>query len=230
MRELQPRGASNRLIVALVGTLAVLALWNVVVRPSVASTYHLPGSLVVAVAVVALGLWAGLGAAGMGLARADFGSGLRWGAAAAGTVALVVLAGALLSATRASFDVPRAHVGLGELVDQVLVVIPLSTVLVEELIFRGTLLGLLLQLLPRAWAVAACSVLFGLWHLDVIVANNPDDALHVAAVGLGTVVATGTAGVVFCWLRLRSQSLLAPIFAHLATNTIPLVIAWFLVH
>jgi membrane protease YdiL (CAAX protease family) len=192
--------------------------------------YHLPLGLVVAAVVVVLGLWAGLGVSGLGLAPGRLGSGLRWGAAAAGAVAVVLVAGVLLPETHGSFDVARAHVSFGDLAQQLLVVIPLGTVLVEELAFRGTLLGLLLDLLPRWWAVASCSVLFGLWHLRGIVATTSGGASHVALAGLGTVAATAAAGVVFCWLRLRSQSLLAPSLAHLATNTLPLVTAWLVVH
>lgn len=230
MRDRAWRGASTRSVVALVGTLAVLAAWNLAVRPSLASGYHLPGGLLVAGAVVALGLWAGLGMSGLGMAPARLGSGLRLGAAAAGVVAAVLLVGTLLPATRGSFDVPRAHTGFGDLLVQVLVLIPIRTVLVEELAFRGTLLGLLLQMLPRGWAVAVCSVLFGLWHLGGIVTSTPGGAMRVALVGLGTVAATGAAGAVFGWLRLRSQSLLAPFLAHLATDAAPLVAAWLVVH
>jgi membrane protease YdiL (CAAX protease family) len=35
---------------------------------------------------------------------------------------------------------------------------------------------------------------------------------------------------VFCWLRLRSRSLIAPVMAHLATNGLALAVAWFTLH
>jgi len=224
------RASMMRLLVALVGTLAVLGVWNLLLRPAVADRYHMPFGLVVAAVVVLLGLWAGLGASGIGLDPGRLGCGLRWGAIAAGVVTIVVLVGVLLPTTHGSFDVPRAHVNLRDLALQVLVVIPLRTVLVEELAFRGTLLGLLLDLLPRWWAVASCSVLFGLWHLGGVVTTTTGGAAHVALVGFGTVAATAAAGVALCWLRLRSQSLAAPLLAHLATDTMPLVAAWLVVH
>jgi membrane protease YdiL (CAAX protease family) len=43
---------------------------------------------------------------------------------------------------------------------------------------------------------------------------------------VGTVAATTTAGVAFAWLRLRSGSLLAPILAHIATNSLAFSVAW----
>ena len=35
----------------------------------------------------------------------------------------------------------------------------------------------------------------------------------------GAVVVTGAAGILFCWLRIRSGSLLAPIIAHAVINS-----------
>jgi membrane protease YdiL (CAAX protease family) len=35
---------------------------------------------------------------------------------------------------------------------------------------------------------------------------------------------------VFCWLRLRSRSLIAPVIAHAATDGLALAVAWFAVH
>ena len=34
----------------------------------------------------------------------------------------------------------------------------------------------------------------------------------------------------FCWLRLESRSLAAPITTHVATNGLALTVAWFAVH
>ena len=39
----------------------------------------------------------------------------------------------------------------------------------------------------------------------------------------GSVATTFIAGLLFCWLRLRSRSLLAPVIAHLSTNAVALV-------
>jgi len=41
---------------------------------------------------------------------------------------------------------------------------------------------------------------------------------------LGTVLLTALAGAVFCWLRIRSGSLLAPIMAHWAINSVGTVL------
>jgi len=47
---------------------------------------------------------------------------------------------------------------------------------------------------------------------------------------LGSIAVTFVAGLIFCWLRLRSSSLLAPVMAHFATNGLALAVAWFTIH
>ena len=47
---------------------------------------------------------------------------------------------------------------------------------------------------------------------------------------LGSVAVTFAAGLIFCWLRLRSRSLIAPVVAHFATNGLALTVAWLTVH
>jgi membrane protease YdiL (CAAX protease family) len=47
---------------------------------------------------------------------------------------------------------------------------------------------------------------------------------------VGAVAVTFIAGLAFCWLRLRSRSLIAPVMAHVATNGLALTVAWFTVH
>jgi membrane protease YdiL (CAAX protease family) len=112
--------------------------------------------------------------------------------------------------------------------------IPLGTVLPEELAFRG----LLLALLGRRYGVAAgtllSSGLFGLWHVVASLGGGAANAAMVGVVGgdaAGTMVRvvvtvgfTSLAGVGFCWLRLRSGSLLAPILAHWTVNGLGVIV------
>jgi uncharacterized protein len=48
---------------------------------------------------------------------------------------------------------------------------------------------------------------------------------HLLSIVLA-VTATALAGVVFCWLRLRTRSLAAPAVLHLAGNSLAYLIAW----
>jgi membrane protease YdiL (CAAX protease family) len=117
----------------------------------------------------------------------------------------------------------------------VLVVIPLGTVVPEELAFRGLLLA---QLGRRRGVLAATllsSGLFGLWHVLPSLGGGAANAAITDAVGgdaagmalrvVVTVCFTSVAGVVLCWLRLRSVSLLAPVLAHWTVNGLGVIVA-----
>ena len=59
--------------------------------------------------------------------------------------------------------------------------------------------------------------------------RGPEAALAASGLSQTTamiVLATTAAGSVFCWLRLRSGSLLAPFLAHVGTNSVSTAIAW----
>jgi membrane protease YdiL (CAAX protease family) len=224
------RVAPSRVGWALAATLVVLAFWNVIARPALPSGYHLSGGLLVAVAVVVLGVWGGLDLDGLGLAPRRLAAGAAYGAAAIAVVTGVVLLAIALPATRSLFHTGRAEVSLGKLLLELTVTIPLGTVVVEELAFRGTLLGLLCSLVPPVRAALVCSTIFGFWHVYGVVRATDGSGLYVFAAVVGTFLATVAAGVAFCWLRMRSGSLLAPALAHLATNTVALVVAWIVVH
>jgi membrane protease YdiL (CAAX protease family) len=104
-------------------------------------------------------------------------------------------------------------------------------VLVEELIFRGVLLGLLRRITPTVVAVLVTSILFGLWHVYPAWRGDAENQALVSAGKLstvfGTMAATTLAGLVFGWLRVASRSLVAPMLAHCATNSVPFIAAWF---
>ena len=175
----------------------------------------------------------GLAAADLGLARPAWPAGLRWGAAAAAVVAAAYALAYLAAPVRQA--VPEGDGTPGRAVLwAVLVVIPLGTVLPEELAFRG----LLLALLDRRYGVLAgillSSGLFGLWHIVASLGGGPVNAAMVDVVGgdavgtvvrvVATVLFTTLGGVVLCWLRLRSGSLLAPILAHWTVNALGVIV------
>src|SRR5439155_2853915 len=119
---------------------------------------------------------------------------------------------------------------------QALVRIPLGTVVLEEVAFRGVLYGLLLHPAGVVWATAVSSALFGLWHI-LPSGDLPD--LNPAAgrafrrrrllVVPAAVVVTALAGVVFCEVRRRSGSLLAPAALHWAINAVGYVTAFLVI-
>jgi uncharacterized protein len=163
----------------------------------------------------------------VGVQREFVGSGLRWGGIAFAVITVVLVVASALPATSGFFDDDRADIGAGELLLKVLVVIPIGTVLFEEVAFRGVLLGLLRRLSSARAAVASAAILFGFWHVPTAwnTSSASANTARLAAVA-GTVVATTLAGLAFCFLRLRSRSIVAPILAHIATNCVTLAIAW----
>jgi membrane protease YdiL (CAAX protease family) len=120
--------------------------------------------------------------------------------------------------------------------------IPVGTVLLEEVAFRSVLWGMLSRH-TRMWqTLLASSVLFGLWHILPATASASNQAIGAAVGGLGAfgpiLVVTGTiaftalGGFVAGELRRRTGSLLAPVGMHWATNALGVifgVVAWRLV-
>jgi membrane protease YdiL (CAAX protease family) len=217
-------------LAALVAVVLVVGAANVTRSTIVPEGLDLLFNLGLAVVVVGIGVAAGMSVSEVGLAEADLPRGLRYGAIAAGLVAAAVVIAALVPALSDAFDDDRVEIGLGAMLLKALVVIPIGTVLVEELIFRGVLLGLLRRIAPTVVAVVAASLLFGLWHVYPAWRGDAEnEALESAgklSTVLGTMAATSVAGLVFCWLRVASRSLLAPMIAHCATNSVPFMVAW----
>lgn len=126
-------------------------------------------------------------------------------------------------------DSRTSNFSRNELFKEAFLRIPVSTVLIEEVLFRGLALGVLMSWLNPLYAVIYSSVLFGLWHIVPALSFNK---LHPVAssspVGTVavTVVATFAAGCVFGWLRVWSGSLLLPVAVHLSINSGGLIINW----
>ena len=95
----------------------------------------------------------------------------------------------------------------------------------EEVLFRTVLLGALLTRWSTRTALAASSVLFGLWHVVPAWETTSGSVVATAGAIVGTVVVTTVAGLLFGGLRLRSRSVVAPILAHIGTNSFAYVAA-----
>lgn len=210
---------------------AALPVWlGLMVFANVAFNRWSAGSVVLGLAVVGgmavLAWWSGLGTSDLGLARRTWPAGLRWGGVCVAVAACGYGVALLIPAARGAVDGSTDSWPLTLLT--AFVVIPLGTVVPEEFAFRGVLWGLLRRSSGRWVATAVSSVLFGLWHVLPAMAGGSANQAVDAAVGggtlgvwfrvVGTVLFTGAAGVVFCELRFRSNSLLAPILAHWAVN------------
>ena len=180
-----------------------------------------------AVGLVILVRSRGLGWAELGLSREHWKAGAGYAIAAVAVVVSVIAIGALLPWTRPMF-MNHSYATLSGALIASMIIIPLQTVIPEELAFRGVLHGAL----NRAWGfrgvAAAGSLLFGLWHIATslgLTASNVgftkvlgSGAFGMIAGVVGAVLATAAAGFVFTWLRRRSGSLIAPIALHWSLN------------
>lgn len=213
-----------RFAVVLAG--ALLA-WNSVVHvlPG-ASAAYVPLNLAAAGVVVGAARSHGLTWSDLGLSRDRMGAGARLGGVCAAIVAGALGIAAAVPALHPLLDDARVRsLGPGDVAYHALVRVPLGTVLFEELAFRGALLGAFARTLDWTRAAVASSVVFGLWHvrptLGLIDANDVvDDPLARAGLVAVAVVATTAGGMFFCLLRARSDSTVAPIVAHTATNSL----------
>lgn len=215
-----------RIYVDIAIVVVVLALTNLIAHFTTpwASIATVPAA---AIALLILVRARGLCWSELGLGREHWRSGAGYAAAAVGLVLSVIAIGALLPWTRPMFMNDNYATLSGALLAS-MIIIPLQTVIPEELAFRGVLHGAL----NRAWGfrgvAAAGSLLFGLWHISTSLGLTSSNVGFTRIFGGGifgvvagvmlAVVATGVAGFVFTWLRRRSGSLIAPIALHWSLN------------
>jgi uncharacterized protein len=215
-----------RIYVDLGVVVVVLALTNLIAH------FTTPWAGIATVPAAAVGLVVllrsnGLGWAELGLGRDHWKSGIGYALAAVVVVVAVIAVGALLPLTRPMFMNNHYATISGALVAS-MIIIPLQTVIPEELVFRGVLHGAL----NRAWGFRGVAVvgslLFGLWHVATSLGLTSSNVGFTRLFGGGivgtlagvtlAVLATGVAGFVFSWLRRRSGSLIAPIALHWSLN------------
>ena len=237
-----PHGARPRrrhLVAALTGTVTLLLVVITAHRLGPAHTGLVVGPLVAA-ALIVLGRRTGLTWEDIGLARRTWLRGLLWGLGAVALVAVVYAIAAVVPATRAAFLDSRYRLPTGISLLTAFVIIPFGTVLLEEVAFRGVILGLIRRHRGAVRGAGFSSALFGLWHvlpsLNMARANpaiasvvGPGVAGQVTTVLL-TVAFTAGAGLLFCELRRRSGSLLSCAGLHWATNGLGVVVAMLLWH
>jgi uncharacterized protein len=216
--------------IVFVSVVVVLAVYNVARSSVIPGAGHFASNVAIGVVVLVAGIAAGMSTSELGVERAHLGDGLRLGSIVFAAIGAVLLVAAFLPFTTEYFEDERVDVTFPEMLVRVLIVIPLGTVFVEEVIFRGVLHGLLRRRFEIMRAALIGATLFALWHLFPVWNSysdvEPTDLNRWESVG-GTFVATFVAGLGFIWLRHRSKHLAAPILAHIGTNSIPFALAWF---
>lgn len=206
------------------GLLVLLVVVDLVLMDQRAWTVALAGLAVVLVCVIARG--AGLGKDDLGLARDQLMSGVRLGGLLSVLVVLGYAVAIWVPPLASAFDDERTPPDLASVLTKVVVVIPLRTVLLEELAFRGVLWGWLARSRGEQFAGWGSSMAFGLWHVPpALVVLETNEALATSSTGgavlvvAGIVVGTAAAGMVLAELRSRTGSLAAPALLHWTVNS-----------
>jgi membrane protease YdiL (CAAX protease family) len=86
----------------------------------------------------------------------------------------------------------------------------------EEFLFRGALLTRLSRLWGSDWGIVLSSLLFGIWHIGVVMSQFPGNPLAALAF---TIVVQATIGLGFAIVFVRTRNLLAPSVIHVLVNT-----------
>ncbi|GAA4545013.1 CPBP family intramembrane glutamic endopeptidase [Amycolatopsis samaneae] len=235
-----PLAVRPRRVVAVVLAVLVLATATTLANRVLPGWAYPVCGAVAAGLLVGLALFAGLRPGAIGLGRRHLPRAALVGLCGAGLVAAGFGIALAVPALRPLFHDGRVgSPDAGQLAWLALIRIPLGTVLVEEVAFRGVLPALLgAGDRWRWWPVLGASVLFGLWHLLPSLALVRNSAVHATVGGLplGVVsalamLAAAGAGVFLCWWRHTGRGLLAPVLVHLTTNSGGLVLAsWVLAH
>ncbi|MCW2631364.1 MAG: Abortive infection protein [Pseudonocardia sp.] len=229
-----------RLRLGLILAIAILAGSNLVSNRVLTGLAYVPWNLAVAALLVFVARRCGLSWADLGLQNRRLRRGVLIGAVAASLVVMIYAIGWAVPATRTAFADQRAAGSVQTLLFAALIQIPLGTVLLEEVAFRGVLPALFGGQFggQRFWPTAlASSALFGLWHVLPsfgVTAANAAMGATIGGIGLlaqTVLVVLGMtgAGMLLMVYRRWGGHLVTPVIAHIATNSLGVLIAWLVI-
>lgn len=222
---------------------ATVAVLVVLVTATVLVNLVLPGwayplcGLAVAAVLLGVARWSGLRASAIGLDARHLRRPVVFGLAGLAAIGLVFGVAVAVPALRGLFGSgPLETLGVGTLLWVTLIRIPLGTVLLEEIAFRGVLPALFGAGDRWRWPpVLVAAALFGLWHafpsmtlLENATVSSAFGGVPVVVVSALTMLAAAVAGVALHWWRHTGRGLLAPMLVHLATNSGGVLVAWWL--
>lgn len=221
--------------------IAVLALSNVMSNRILPTWAYVPWNVSVAVLLLVLARAGGAGLEAVGLGVRHWHRPVAVGLALAGLTALLFALAMVLPATREAFIDRRVQEwGVGGMLYNTLVRIPLGTVLLEEVAFRGVLPALMGASPAVRWRwgpVLGASTLFGLWHILPSLGMNTGNAAVADALGGSQLVTTAlavvsmiAAGIAMCALVRLGKGIKTTILLHWATNSLGFLVAWLIIH
>ncbi len=217
-----------------VAIIALTGYANIVANQILNPWLHIPFNLGILGVALAIARHAGLTVPDLGYRRDRIKRGLIVGGIVMALIGTGILIGVAIPATRQLFYDDRVtERSTAVVLFEAFIRIPIATAFYEETLFRGVIFGLFARRWAPLWAGTATSLLFGLWHILPTLhtfGDNPAGGLINGVPGMvlaaaGAVASTAVAGFVFLWLRLRANSTVAPVLAHIATNSFALIAA-----
>jgi membrane protease YdiL (CAAX protease family) len=230
-----------RRYVGLAVVIVLLAGSNVMVNRVIPQWAYIPWNLSMAVLLLVVARFAGAGPVAVGLGIRHWHRPVGVGLLLAAGTALIFALGMAIPATRDAFvDERAATASVSVMLYQVLVRIPLGTVVIEEVAFRGVLpalFGASPAIRWRWWPVLGASVLFGLWHILPSIGIATGNSAVKDVLGGDQLVTTllavasmTIAGVLMCALARLGKGIKTTMLLHWATNSLGFVAAWLLMH
>ena len=199
------------------GNAADVAVGGDLLALSWAAALKAVGTLVI---VIAAARWCRVTLPEMGIHR----RGLVRSSLVGALLALFIAAASLLALRLGPFVggrvtyAPLGGEAVPPLLFHALIALPLQTAVPEELAFRGLLLALLMRPLPRRQAAIAMAAVFVAWHIVVqaqtLAQTNLSSVLLIIPATIVAVLALFAGGLLFAYLRLRTDNLAAAVAAH----------------
>lgn len=193
---------------------------------------YVPLNLAVAAVLIAVARRQGLSWDDLGMGRGGWWPGLRVGVAVAVVIGVgLAIAFVVPGAERFLSDNRVAALSASGLWYTAAVRIPLGTVVLEEVAFRGVLFGAWSRVASAGVAAVGSCAIFGLWHivpmLEMLRTNAyaGSDIAKWGFVGLG-VVGTALGGGVLLAVRMRTGSVAGPLVIHAAANSLATIAAY----
>lgn len=239
--EVEPPPPRSRRWIALAVVIPLLALSNVMSNRLLPEWAYVPWNLAVGITLLVIAHRAGEGPHAVGLQIRHWRRPVGVGLLLVSGVALVVGLGIAIPATRSAFlDSRASSPSVGIMLYQTLVRIPLGTVFLEEVAFRGVLPALLGASPALRWRwgpVLGASLLFGLWHILPSLGIAHGNKAVATALGGDQLVATLlavismiAAGVLLCALVRLGKGIKTTMLVHWSTNSLGFLAAWMVIN
>jgi uncharacterized protein len=153
-------------------------------------------------------------------------SGLKLGSALGIAVGLPILTVSLVMNRQAieRISIECRPTSIGNVIYRIMIHIPLGTVFIEEVVFRGLLLHMLrVKGIGRRNCVLLSSMLYSLWHIGLLPREFAAGRLNSFRAVMGAVATlpvTFVGGMIFGAVRFRTSNLLGPMSAHYLINAL----------